>query len=350
MPKSGYGARKLFKRGFTYKKKSSGYKAKSSSSYSFKPYRKKAKPTFKPNRFYRKQAYGYPITKKGLIYRNPSSIKDQDVGNYTYLYNGALTQSAQDKSRIDCLGGIAADLLAFSSAMGRYAVEMGGVPTIGRAKILSEHLEINFAVGPNDLVAPASKMDNAAMVDVFVFKARRNRNIPSGAWGSDWRTVFTTMYTEQTDSLVADMDSPDFSPFENSIWCSYFKCVRRESFILNAQHPTHTLHFTHRVPWVYDQAILPNTSYIGVAEHTEVLVIRTKGQLGLCDGFTNGANRGIAMYAAAPKVGYMAKRTFTYLPTEFLQHENYVLDATSKPTGSDAVIVPEVATEVAKAN
>lgn len=170
------------------------------------------------------------------------------------------------------------------------------------------------------------------------------------SWGTDWRAVFAAMYTEQTDSALADMDDPDFSPFENSIWCSFFKCIRRESFILNAQHPTHTLHFTSRKPWNYDQAIFPVTQYIGVAEHSHALIVRTRGQLGLCDGFTNGANRGIAMYAPAPKVGYMAKSTTNYLPTEYLQHENYVIDATSKPTGSDSVIVAEVATEVAKAN
>lgn len=187
MPKSGYGARKLYKRGYSYKKKSSSYKGKSSSSYGFKPYRKKAHSTFKPNRFYRKQAYGYPTTKRAIIYRNPSSIKEQDVGVYTYLYNGALTQAAADKSRIDGLSGVGGDLTRYSQAMGRYAIKFGGVPTIGRAKILSEHLEITFAVGPNDLVAPATKMDNAAMVDVWVFKARKKLNIEL-YWGSNWRT------------------------------------------------------------------------------------------------------------------------------------------------------------------
>lgn len=176
------------------------------------------------------------------------------------------------------------------------------------------------------------------------------KSMDNNVWGADWRSAFTAMYLSQTDTTASDLGDPDFTPFDNSIFCSLFKCVKKESFILNAQKPTHKLSFTSKKQWVYDQALYPSLNYLAIGGKTHALVVMVHGQLGLCNGATNGANRGIAMYAPSPNVGYFARRSFTYLPTEYLQHETYVLDATSKPSGADAVVVANVATEVADAN
>lgn len=86
------------------------------------------------------------------------------------------------------MDGVGANLQLYANAMGRYSIKFGGVSTLGRSKILSDRLDLEFTVGPNDLVAPSTKMDNSAVVDVYVFKARKTHDVTTAAWGSDWRT------------------------------------------------------------------------------------------------------------------------------------------------------------------
>lgn len=346
MPKSGYGARKSYARGYKRAfKKSSRYSYKSGAKRYNNRY-KRVSTGYKPNERYRRQSYGYPSLKKGIVYRSPTSVRDQDLMNYSRIDSFKVSQASAGFGRVevyDCLG----DPAFMYQVCVKYGVGAGALSNTLRCKSLSQKWTAKFTVAPDDVLTPSTKLDNNCEVDLYFFRARRD---VTNVWGSDWRTVFANLYTQQTSALTADLQDPMFKPFWNSIWCSFFKCVKKESFVLSAEKPNHVVCFKNNKPVIYDANITSPSYYLAAAKLTHVVVACYRGQLGIMDGAGLGSNLGYPTNAKMPKVAFQATWECVACPTELGAHTTYIADASTHPVGLDHVVVANVATEAADAN
>lgn len=331
-------------------KKSRGY-GKSGYKRSFKRYGRSSKPagaTWKKNVKYTRSKYANyaPSVKKRTINK---FVKRENLGvsKYTAVRPQSFLDTSaaynQQETAVLYLTGCPSDM---SGALSRYVSKTGAQTAVKALRVMGQEGKLEFAYAPFNLAQNSGETDIAcnAYVDVYIFAARKDiSNVEYGSTVTTLFDLFSVSYTGGTnDESTSDLLAPNFTPFMNVGWCRQWKCIRKESFRLCPEHPTHFIYHKNPASGRIDKQEDLASLYLAFKGLTTVAVVMWRGALGLNNGGTAGTNLGKPTYGKPPQLGAMQTTTVNYVIDETFTDENYYISALTNPSLDQQVMGEDV--------